>query len=158
MDTIPAKALSKILNIDEDELREWERARLIRRAQASGCSRLDAVQCAMVLRLLGRQLDRDDIRRVMDGVRKDLEDTVPAGRLRILCHLQRRTGDLVVGEGDQADAAVGRAASTDRLVVVVDVTEEVTFAIAAFDTELRGRAGKGASKSRRTVADLRGTN
>jgi DNA-binding transcriptional MerR regulator len=153
MDEIPASAVCKILKIKEDELREWERAGLIVKAR-SKWGHHDVIQAALVLILDGKRFDHDDIRRVMEGVRESLRAPLPVGRVRLIGHIQGRTGSLAFGDNEAADAAVGRQASTGRMLLVLDVSEEVSFVNNAFGNELHGRQNT-PTKDKRRVSELR---
>src|SRR5712691_1456555 len=113
MDEIPASAVCKILKVKDDDLREWERAGLIVKTR-SRWSHHDVIQAALVVLLLGKRFDHDDVRRIMDGVRISLRTPLPVDRVRLIGHTQARTGTLAFGEGDAADAFVGRQVSTGR--------------------------------------------
>ncbi len=147
---ISGSVLSKILGLPQTGYREWERAHLVVR-KGSTYQELDAVQGAMVSVLIGHHLSHDDIRVVMRGVRQELSGTLPAGRIRLICHLQGRNGQLVVGDDD---AAVGRAVSTGLSTVVIDVGDTVIRVRDAFRRELEMRAARGPAKPRRRAGEI----
>jgi len=151
---IPAEALCKILHIRRSRYQEWERARMVVR-QGKKCVELDAVEAGIVGLLIGKHIDKDDVRSVMEGIRPQLSQILEAlpTRVRVICHLQDRTGGIVLGSDEEA---VGRAVSTGWTVLVLDAGAEVDRVVRAFHLEATVRAAKGPTSPRPHVEQIRG--
>jgi len=143
---IPAEVLAtKILDIPESTYRDWLKARLVVR-MGIRCTENEAVQAAIVQVLFGQRLDADDVRVVMEGLRKDLPDSFRPGRMRVVCHLRGRTGNLVIGDSEAADSAIGKAVSTGRRLLVLEVGADVGKVREAFQNEVIARTARSSGR------------
>src|SRR5207253_2916619 len=85
----------------------------------------DAIQAATINFLLSKNLSYDAVRGVMNEIRRALTMAPSRARLRLVCHPQRFTGTLIIGDDDSALVSLGRAIPLERRVIVFDITQEI---------------------------------
>src|SRR5260370_28973440 len=122
--TISQRALAEIFERSEGVIRLWIRKRLLMRT-GNRYSENDAVQAATINFLIGKNFSYDVVRGVMNAIRRGLTTAPSSARLRLVCHPQRFTGTLIVGDDDSAVLALGHAIPHERRIIVFDITEAI---------------------------------
>ena len=128
---ISVRALAESLERTEGAIRSWVRHGLFVKV-GRRCAEADAIEAAVIDFLIRKNLTHDQVRGIMNGIRAALRVAPANTRLRVIWHRRRHGGSLVVGNDAAADAAVGRAVSTGRTVLVFEIAEDVASMRADF--------------------------
>jgi len=121
---ISTRALAEILGVTEGAIRKWATKRLLVKV-GTQVAQADAVQAAVIQFLFDKKFSVQLVRGIMKGIRTTLINATPGTRLRLMCHRQRHSATLVVGNDEDADSALGRAIPMGREIIVFDISQQV---------------------------------
>jgi hypothetical protein len=135
--------LARLVGHDVQTYLNWKKDGLVAGPRADFCTELDAIEVAALATLL-KELGPHDGRMAWKRVRGDFLADIPAGRIRVIAHLQDSNAEL-----SRDDTEVGKAVSHGRLVRVVEIGGEVNRVRDAFRREVADQASKRERRSRR---------